>query len=34
MTRVELIYDTDCPNIGRARKALLEGFRSAGLRPS
>jgi hypothetical protein len=34
MTRVELIYDTDCPNVQRARKALLGGFNLAGLRPS
>ncbi|RJP21195.1 MAG: hypothetical protein C4529_08000 [Deltaproteobacteria bacterium] len=34
MTRVELIYDTDCPNVQRARKAMLEGFSLAGLQPS
>jgi hypothetical protein len=34
MTRVELIYDTDCPNVQRARRALLEGFNLAGLQPS
>lgn len=34
MKRVVLIYDTDCPNVQRARKALLEGFGLAGLRPS
>lgn len=34
MTRVELIYDTGCPNVQRARKALLEGFSLAGLQPS
>lgn len=34
MPRVELIYDTDCPNVERARKALLEGFGRAGLQPS
>jgi len=34
MTRVELIYDTDCPNVRPARKALLEGFSQVGLDPS
>ncbi len=34
MPRVELIYDTDCPNIQGARAALLQGFVAAGLRPS
>jgi hypothetical protein len=34
MTRVELIYDTDCPNIERARRALLKGFGLAGRQPS
>lgn len=34
MTSVELIFDADCPNVGRARRALLEGFRLAGLQPS
>lgn len=34
MTRVELIYDTDCPNVQHARRALLEGFSLAGLDPS
>lgn len=34
MTRAELIYDTDCPNVQRARSALLEGFNVAGLQPS
>lgn len=34
MPRLELIYDTDCPNVERARKALLEGFSRAGLQPS
>ncbi len=34
MTHVELIYDTDCPNIQHARRALLEGFNLAGLQPS
>lgn len=32
--RVELIYDTDCPNVQSARKALLQGFVEAGLKPS
>jgi len=34
MPRVELIYDTDCPNLQHARKAMLEGFSQAGLQPS
>jgi hypothetical protein len=34
MTRVELVYDTDCPNVQGARRALLEGFSLAGLQPS
>lgn len=34
MPQVELIYDSDCPNIRDARKALLEGFARAGLEPS
>ena len=34
MTHVELIYDTDCPNVQRARMVLLEGFSLAGLQPS
>ena len=34
MPRVELIYDTDCPNVRHARKALLEGFSEVGLQPS
>lgn len=34
MPHVELIYDTDCPNVPRARRAMLEGFGSVGLRPS
>jgi hypothetical protein len=32
--RVELIYDLDCPNVRRAREALLRSFSEAGLRPS
>lgn len=34
MAQVELIYDTDCPNIPRARQALLKAFVAAGLSPS
>lgn len=34
MARVELVYDTDCPNIQRARRALLQGFNLAGLQPA
>lgn len=34
MTRVELVYDTVCPNVQGARKALLEGFSLVGLQPS
>jgi len=34
MLRVELIYDSDCPNIRHAREVLLRGFSEAGLRPS
>jgi hypothetical protein len=34
MTHVELIYDADCPNVRRARRALIEGFSLAGLQPS
>ena len=34
MPCVELIYDSDCPNVQRARKAMLEGFSQAGLQPS
>lgn len=34
MTRVELIYDTDCPNVQHARRASLEGFNLVGLQPS
>ena len=34
MPRVELIYDTDCPNVQHARRALLSGFSEAGLQPS
>ncbi len=32
-TRVELIYDTGCPNLQRSRQALREAFGLAGLRP-
>lgn len=31
MSHVELIYDTDCPNVRCAREALLKGFSEAGL---
>lgn len=34
MMRVELVYDTNCPNVRGARSALLEGFRLVGLQPS
>lgn len=34
MPRVELIYDTDCPNIRPARKALLRAFAGTGIPPS
>lgn len=34
MPQVELIFDSDCPNIQGARNALLEGFAQAGLEPS
>ena len=34
MPRVELIYDTDCPNVQHARKAMLDGFSEAGLQSS
>jgi mercuric ion transport protein len=34
MMQVELIYDTDCPNVELARRALLEAFNLAGLQPS
>lgn len=34
MLRVELIYDPTCPNVVRARTALLEGFGAAGLQPA
>ncbi len=34
MPRVELIYDSDCPNIRHATKALLRAFSEAGLQPS
>jgi hypothetical protein len=34
MARVELVYDTDCPNIQRARRSLLQGFSLAGLQPA
>lgn len=31
--RVELIYDTDCPNVEEARKVLIQAFSYASLRP-
>ena len=34
MPRVELVYDPDCPNVQRARKAMLESFSQARLEPS
>jgi mercuric ion transport protein len=33
MLRVELIYDSDCPNVQDARKALLSGFAKARVQP-
>lgn len=33
MARVELIYDSDCPNLPAARRALTEAFNTAGLTP-
>ena len=30
-TRVELVYDLDCPNVTAARAALLQAFAQAGL---
>lgn len=33
MPRVELIYDSDCPNLPAAREALRRAFAEAGLRP-
>lgn len=32
--QVELIYDTDCPNVPEARKLLLRAFTDAGLKPT
>jgi hypothetical protein len=29
--RIELIYDADCPNTGKARAALLKAFSLAGI---
>ena len=34
MLRVEFIYDSDCPNIRHARKALLSAYSEAGRQPS
>lgn len=33
MAHVELIYDSDCPNVPAARRALAEALASAGLEP-
>ncbi len=33
MPTVELIYDSDCPNVPRAREQLLRAFSQAGLTP-
>lgn len=33
MLTVELIYDTDCPNVEEARRQLLRAFAEAGLGP-
>jgi hypothetical protein len=32
--RVELIYDADCPNVGQARKLILQAFYEVKLEPS
>lgn len=32
--RVELVYDSDCPNIGQTRAALLQAFAQAGISAS
>lgn len=34
MTRVELIYDSDCPNVQQARQVLLRAFAEAGMTAS
>jgi mercuric ion transport protein len=33
VTRVELIYDGDCPNVPKARVRLLQAFAEAGIAP-
>lgn len=33
MPHVELIYDSDCPNVPRARENLLRAFHQAGITP-
>ena len=33
MTRIELIYDRDCPNVSKARAQLLRAFADAGISP-
>ena len=33
MIKVELIYDRDCPNVGRARQQLQRAFSEVGLTP-
>ncbi len=34
MMRIELVYDSDCPNVGKARATLLEAFARLGIQPS
>ncbi|MEJ2346752.1 MAG: hypothetical protein P8090_15370 [Gammaproteobacteria bacterium] len=34
MTRVELVYDKDCPNVAAARRQLLHAFAEAGRVPA
>lgn len=34
MTAIELIYDTDCPNVKEARAQLLLAFNNLGLTPN
>ncbi len=34
MMRIELVYDRDCPNVGKARATLLAAFAGTGIRPS
>jgi hypothetical protein len=33
MSRVELIYDADCPNVGATRAALLKAFHALSIEP-